>query len=155
MIESIVATSLVVVGVLGIMSLLISSSHQSISANDKLIAVYLAAEDVEIVKNAIDNYYVLAEPSGTNYFAQLPTGDFYIDYTSESFTENAPAQVYEMPDGSFVQSAAGNTATIFNRKVNIQYLSPSSVQVKATVWWNENGVPASTTIVDIFTGWRY
>ncbi|MDP2704043.1 MAG: hypothetical protein Q8P01_02350 [bacterium] len=54
MIEAIVAISMVTIGLLGIITLLINSSRWNRNVSHELVATYLAAEGIEIVKNFID-----------------------------------------------------------------------------------------------------
>ena len=54
MIESIVAITLIVIGILGIMSLLAKSANLSHYVSHSFEATYLAAEGIEMVKNTLD-----------------------------------------------------------------------------------------------------
>ena len=55
LVESVVAMTIVVVGLLGIFSLLSQSLSLNRVVGDRYVGTYLAAEGIEVVKNIIDN----------------------------------------------------------------------------------------------------
>ncbi len=162
MIESIIATSLVIVGILGIMSLIVNSSHRSASATNKLVAAYLAAEDIEVVKNMLDASYV----QNTAFSDALPVGQFAVNYNSaapHSVTNQSQMQVWHniTPPNFFSQKTipldpgVRDNQTIFSRYILIGAPDSHTYEVQSVVIWKDNGVTASTTLVDQFTSWRY
>src|SRR3990167_8160497 len=62
LVESIIAITIAVVGLLGIFSLLSRSLSLNRVVSDRFVAAYLAAEGVEIVKNLIDNNILAGNP---------------------------------------------------------------------------------------------
>ena len=158
MIESIIAASLVVVGILGIMSLLINSAHTSASVNNRLVAVYLASEGIEVVKNILDTEYVQHKGFAQDFNAGT-TYSLSYDSTQPSSASGTSTPVLVTPEHIFCDavdnSCSGGTGTIFKRAVYISTSSNSTVlDVKSTVSWTENGVPRTFTLEDKFTNWR-
>lgn len=163
MIEALVATSLVIVGILGIMSLLIRSAHVSAVNSNKLVASYLAAEGIEYAKNAIDAAYVTYHETGGTQ-GQFGAGfgcSYYTvsDGTPSLICSGSPA-IYELSSGAYTQdpntiaSSPGAVKTVFARTVAITP-NGANIAVNSMVTWTESGVAASTTASDIFTNWRY
>ena len=75
LIESIIAITIVVVGLLGIFSLLSRSLSLNRVVSDRFVAAYIAAEGIEIVKNMIDNNILAGKP----WNAGLATGTYEAD----------------------------------------------------------------------------
>jgi hypothetical protein len=157
MIESIVAASLVVVGILGIMSLLINSAHTSAGATNRLIAAYLASEGIEVVKNILDTEY-LEGKSFAQDFTPGATYSLSYDSTSTLLAVGSSTPVQITPAHLFcdkLDPGCGGTDTLFNRAVRIGNSSnPAVLDVQSVVSWTENGVPKTFTLEDKFTGWR-
>lgn len=161
MIESIVATSLVIIGILGIVSLLVSSAHRSASATNQLTATYLAAEEIEVVKNIVDADSLAQQPFGSEFVAGQP---YAVSYNATQPTPVDPtgqaAQVYEntATTGLFEQSYdAGGTGepTVFHRYfVVTQSDGTSTLNVEAVVTWTQDGVNRDVHLDDAFTNWR-
>jgi hypothetical protein len=77
LIEAIIAITIAVVGLLGIFSLLSRSLSLNRVVADRIVASYLAAEGIEIVKNLIDNNILAGKPWNEG----LSTGTYEVDYT--------------------------------------------------------------------------
>jgi len=77
LIEAIIAITIAVVGLLGIFSLLSRSLSLNRVVADRIVASYLAAEGIEIVKNFIDNNILAGKPWNEG----LSTGVYEADYT--------------------------------------------------------------------------
>ncbi len=84
LIESIVAITIVVVGLLGIFSLLSRSLSLNRVVADQFVAAYLAAEGIELVKNVIDNNILAGKPWNVG----LSAGDYEADFHSSALEAN-------------------------------------------------------------------
>jgi Tfp pilus assembly protein PilV len=62
LVESIIAVTIVVIGLLGIFSLLSRSLSLNRVVADRFVAAYLAAEGIELAKNAVDNNVLAGKP---------------------------------------------------------------------------------------------
>lgn len=160
MIESLVAVSMVIVGILGIVSLLVSSEHQSASVTNRLTAAYLAAENIEVVKNILDTEYL----QGSSFASAFTPGDLYTlnyDSTSPQLMDAAQSNMsvyYNASSTTYVQPpdpVDGDTLTVFKRYI---YIAPSTnpavLDVQAVVIWDQNGVSQKFYLEDKFTNWR-
>ncbi len=157
MIESIVAASLVVVGILGIMSLLINSAHTSASATNRLTAAYLASEGIEVVKNILDTEYLEGQ-SFAHDFTPGTTYSLSYDSVSPLLAVGTSTPVQITPAHFFCDSldpGCTGTGTIFNRAVYIGNSGNSAVlDVQSIISWTENGASKTFTLEDKFTDWR-
>ncbi|TSA46389.1 hypothetical protein D4R51_00310 [bacterium] len=150
LIESIVGISLVVIGMVGIITLLTRSSVFYNSAVNKLKATYLAAEGIEIVKNIMDTKYVSAI-AGNSWPAQHPAdGWYYIDNTTPS--SFIPLLNPPIPAAAAFVSV-NSVTTIFRRIVNVQD-NGNYLDVKSYVNWSETGSSKQVLLEDYFYLWR-
>lgn len=148
MIESIVATSLVVIGILGIMSLLARSAHISHFTTHSLQATYLAAEGIEVVKNILDTDVAKGLAWGTH----VTTGSYCVSYdTSALVSCSGQGDLAYDPATGFY--SATSSSSYFRRIVAITG-SGNSFDVSSTVRWYEGGIEKSVTLEDTFENWR-
>ena len=76
LVESLIAITIVVVGLLGIFSLLSRSLSLNRVVADRFVAAYLAGEGIELVKNSIDNNILEGKPWNEG----LASGDYEADF---------------------------------------------------------------------------
>ncbi len=178
MVEAIVAVTLAMVGLLGILNLIIHSLGSNTDVVNRFIAANLGAEGVEVVKNIIDTNYAKKLPwnSGIN------PGVYELSYNCPSLDNQADhcvligdlgqnpqvlldqrASPLNFHDGLYDYQAAG-TATVFKRIVMIDNLSidfdgdgfPASDEIKVNVLttWSEKGHNFTVNLEDHFFNWR-
>lgn len=174
-IEAIVAISILTTGFLGIMGLLTKSFQLNRSAQDETKATYLAAENIEVVKNLIDHdvYSGIAFGGAFNGWGtcfQL-TGYYKIDYKtydclSPSVSFSGSPQntlIYFHPTGSpavglYDYNPVGGTKTIFTRDTFITVLPGSGgpeLDVRSIVSWSPIPLTSeSVTLEDHFYNWH-
>jgi type II secretory pathway pseudopilin PulG len=144
LIESVVAITMVTVGLLGIFSLLSRSLSLNRVVSDRYVAAYLAAEGLEIIKNLIDNN-VLA---GLAWNVNLEEGSYQFDYKIKSLPPSCGfscRQVFYFNEDSQLYSYNPTSRkTSFQRTVSI---APNrdkdgfvqSLKVNSTVNWSGRG----------------
>jgi len=148
-IESLVASSLVIVGLLGLFRLMYVSALKSQEAVHRLQAVYLASEGIEVVKNIIDNNLVTNSPFGNNLFQS----NQYLSYDS---TTVVPANsIIYFNNGIFSPpNFQGQSRTLFLRNIEINS-DNTTVSVTSTVSWVENNGQSNQVVLsDKFYNWR-
>ncbi len=154
MIESMVGISLVMIGLLGVMTLLIRSSQWNRDVTMKLQAAYLAAEGIEIVKNKIDsNIATMLSEGGASWNDGFTVPDNEYEVTSEggAIREFAARPLrYDAARGYGYDSGEEG---VFTRKVVVLPLGGGDdpVRVRAEVSW---GSGKKVVLEDIFTFWR-
>ncbi len=162
LVETMVALSMVVIGLLGLLSLLTSSIGLSKVVSDQYVAAYLAAEGIEVVKNIEDSNVANGDP----YNLGLNPGSYQVDYNSTistikpfdlsaylQFDANNPSGVKRY---TYSPQGISPTPTPFQRKVDISLASGGyELIVRSTVSWvGRGGSSQSITVEDHFFGWR-
>jgi hypothetical protein len=168
-IEALIALSILMVGLMGVLALLSRSLSLQRVTSDNAKATYLAAEGVEVAKSLIDYnvYYGVAqndETDGwngalTDCFDFLPGGSntYELDFMTTDCASLAPASIGAGQDGALCTSTDGNgvtnyydcddpemppgyRSTDFSRLVTIKRSSDgNSIDVVSRVTWSTGG----------------
>lgn len=164
LIESIVSISLVLIGLLGIFSLLSSSIRQNKNAHLKTAAAYLAAEGLEISKNIVDTDVADPEVPWDNTFGNLDFETFEVQYdtTRETIIPLGGATSSEKlsvnsESGLFSYNTEENeTPSPFSRTivVNRNESEPDELVIQSVVEWTERGAEKRVTLETVFSAWR-
>lgn len=160
LIESMVAITVIVVGLLGIFALLSRSLSLNRVISDRYVASYLAAEGVEIVKNLIDNN-VLAEDAWNK---NLNEGNYQFDYMATILPADCGSfcnKVFYWDSAQKIYSLIPTgQKTNFVRKVSIKPIADrsglvQSIQVNSVVdWVTRGGASFSVNLEDHFYNYR-
>jgi Tfp pilus assembly protein PilV len=156
LVESIVAITLVLVGLTGIITLLLRSTVANRDAYNRLTASYLAAEGIEVIKYLIDKNIADNELSGGvpwNKDISNSNGD-PINFDTINFDSSGCPSIsinYDSGVSAFVCTAGD--AMQFSRSVEVLN-NANSILVESTVTWTERNSPSSLTVVDEFFNWR-
>lgn len=160
LVESIVALSLVVTGILGIVVLLTRSLGLTANVSQRAVAAYLAAEGIEVTKNIIDT--AIATPAGRGWsFVSGLSPAFEVEYNSVNplgltggVTESRRSLQFNPADGTY--SYGGVQDTPFKRtiRVAVNPLNSDEVQVNAEVKWTVRGTEETLNLEDHFWNWR-
>lgn len=145
LVETLVGLTVLLVGMMGIVSLLVRSLGLSRFVADNYTAAYLAAEGIELIKSLIDHNVQSGAP-WNNGFPLAVTRDFEVDYATDSTNPPDPnaMTLYSSPGRKLrVDSATGlygyasGESTGFARKVSITFFNnPPRLNVKSIVAWN-------------------
>lgn len=161
LIEAIVAITVLSVGLLGIVSLLSNSLGLNRVISEQYTATYLAAEGIEVVKNAIDHDTILrAGGSSVAWNQNLSPGAYEVEYGSAApFAPNQDRFLcFDDQIKLYSYSACGapgSAQTNFKRRIVIEWLSSDEMRVVSIVNWKTRGGGNFTTNVeDHFTNWR-
>ncbi len=169
LIEVLIATSVLTVGFLGIITLL----NRSLSLNriiaDNVTGNYLAAEGVEVVKNIIDTNVFSSQPWNQGVY----DGCYELSYDSTSLTlldntndcsnpslsifQRARPLIFDETSNTFRYGAGGaGDASQFRRIVKIETKSGNNeIQVNSLVRWTTRAAGVYTiNIEDHFYNWR-
>ena len=161
LVETLVAIAILLIAVVGPISLMGNSLSQIYIARDQIVAVNLAQEGIEVVRQIRDSNLLLRWIAGT-------TGAGYVPPASPDFREgitNNPncgtgctleigllpaltacgvgctGQLYRAPGGTFTHSSAGNEKTQFSRIITSTEinLNDNEIRVTSTVTWKTSG----------------
>lgn len=152
LVESIVALSLVVVGILGIVVLLTRSLGLTANVVQRAVATYLAAEGIEVTKNIIDT--AIAKGEGWSAAFNIPSV-FEVEYSSaapaELFGDAQPLR-FSSTDGTYTYLESAQE-TPFRRTMTVAADDASST-VNAVVTWTVRGTEETLNLEDHFWNWR-
>ncbi|MBI4085663.1 MAG: hypothetical protein HY433_00215 [Candidatus Liptonbacteria bacterium] len=148
------AISLLVVGFLGVFSLLSRSISLNRVAGDNYIATYLAAEGIEVARNIVDANTIQKK----SWNAGLDPGDHEIEYdesnNSFSLTPNL-GRFLSFDPANNTYSYSGTIQTNFSRVIKIIWVSQNEIQVNSKVSWTTRGGGSFTVnLEDHFFDWR-
>ena len=113
--EALLATFLLSVGIVAVLSLMASSLRSSMVARDQEIATLLAQEGVELVRNVRDNNWA----DGNDSFNNLPSG----------------IKTLSRDGGGFYVEGSGSP-TKFKRNIVIENVANETRIVTSTVVWD-------------------
>ena len=148
MLEVIISLGIMTVGMMGIFSLVAQNNLIYNTNKNRFIAVALAQEGAELVRNYRDSNWLQGEAWDNEV---KNDGDYIIDaYTilDDTVDNIADARLYRDSNNKYVHVSAGNTATPFYRLIQVTEEQPSAaicpagscLKVRSWVRWNERGI---------------
>ena len=150
LVESLIATSLLIVGFLGIFSLLSRSISLNRVAADSYTATYLAAESIEVARNIVDANALQKKPWNSGF----ANGDYELEYNAVSLTPDQD-RFLQFDSGNNTYSYSGTNQTNFKRVIKIVLVSANEIQVNAIVSWTTlGGGSYQVNLEDHFFNWR-
>ncbi len=149
LIESGVAISILVVGLLGIMGLLSRSLSLNNVVSSQYIASNLAAEGIEVVKNLIDANIIQFKPWNEN----INTGSYEVAFDSLSLNSNQNRFLLFDSTGNNYNYQTGQL-TVFKRTIQITNVGSDEIKVNSVVNWRIRGGSYSVNLEDHFFNWR-
>lgn len=164
MVESIVAISVGMMGLLGILTMLGYSLHTNRDVGRKFVATYLAAEGIEAVKSLIDKNYMTSGCSwnggttGCISIAQDQGDGYQVSYDSYSLEQPGGPLLFNSNNSTYGYS--GGNPTPFTRiitigeKDNDNKSGTDEIIVHSIVSWTENGISEEVNLEDHFFDWR-
>jgi len=148
MVEAMVAMSVIVVGLLGAFVLSSSSIGLNRTAADRYIAVNLAGEGIELVKNLIDRNIMITDPDNVAWNAGVFAGNYEIDHNDTAlrllngegrtlyFSEQGSGY-YAYADPELDLNIYKETKQKIERIIKIENISARHMKVTSTVSWND------------------
>lgn len=154
LLEVIVALYILLVGIVGVMSLIVGATQAGAVSASRLLAANLAQEGIEVVKNIRDLNY---DGNGwTNWHANLVAGNYLVQYNDTSLRPYANTiLLYDAAAGLYSYSGGSVGKFNFRRTINLSNIvNGVSVKVISTVSWTENGRNHSLAVEDDLWNWR-
>ncbi len=153
MVELMIANTLIVVGILGLVALINSSLVFTRDASDGFITSYLAAEGIEIVRGLVDEAIIREEDWDS--IGERFSGTYEVQYDSSSL-EPHQGRFLKFEENTGIYSYDNNGAqTSFKRKIRIsQNLAEQFFQVNSIVEGSVRGKKISVDVEDRFYNWR-
>ncbi len=150
MIEALVALSIILVGLLGIFALVSRSISLNMIASSQYVAVNLAAEGIEVVKNMIDGNVLQKNPWNQG----ISAGDYQMDSSSIELTPYSGEKL-RFDEASGLYGYSDGALTNFRRKLNISLISADEIKIVSSVdWTTRDGASFNIDLEDHFFNWR-
>ncbi|MFN7088909.1 MAG: prepilin-type N-terminal cleavage/methylation domain-containing protein [Candidatus Paceibacteria bacterium] len=138
MIEGLVATSIIMIGLVAVFGLINSSLRMIAVAKDELVAANLAQEGIEIVRAIREENWIEDE----NFNTGLSPGQYRVHYLETRLLPfvNTPLR-FDSNTGFFQYNSGEDTP--FYRTISISSISPVEIRVVSQVSWQTRGLPYS------------
>ncbi len=174
LVETLVALSIFIISVVGIMTVLATGLTNITNAKNKMIATFLAQEGIEYVRNVRDTY-VLYDPNGSGdawndfkAYTLLCTSGCYLDTISLDFLEqnhpitasgivkncsnnNCPTITYNSNTGKYLSGGAGGgVKTVFVRKITLSLIENDEIKATSTVTWGSGNSKSVSFTQNLF-----
>jgi len=150
MVESMVAITVLIVGLFGIMNLVSRSLSLNRVVSDQTVAANLAMEGIELVKNKIDSNVIQVRPWNFG----INEGEYEMDFTSDELLPNENrAFNYDSVSGQYTYGVGSPTR--FIRILTIEQPALDEMRVSSFVkWTTRGGGEFSVNLEDRFYNWR-
>ncbi len=149
LIESGVAISILVVGLLGIFGLLSRSLSLNNVVSSQYIASNLAAEGIEVVKNLIDANIIQYKPWNQGF----SSGSYEVAFDSLVLASNQNRFLLFDSSANTYNYQTGQ-ATPYKRTIQITNIGSDEIKVNSIVSWQIHGGSYSVNLEDHFFNWR-
>ena len=153
LIESIVALSVLIMGLLGLISLLSQSLGLNRVIADNYTGTYLAAEGIEVVKNIVDQNTL----NGHAFDTGIASGDYAVDFTTNSLSDTNWNRPLKFDPNTNEYSYTGSKDSIFTRRVTVTLLGSPTAEIKVNsqvTWTTRGNGNFSINLEDHFMKWR-
>lgn len=162
LLEVIIAIYILIVGIVGVMTLTVTTTKAGAVSSSRLIAANLAQEGIEVVKNIRDlNYEEPTDCSWACWHAAVSAalGNYLVQYNDSTLRAYAnTALLYNSVTGLYSYTSGSVSRYNFKRVINLANTNPAnpgtSVKVTSTVTWTENGRSHSLVAETDLWNWR-
>lgn len=148
--ESLIAITIAVVGLLGMFTLLSRSLSLTRVISDRYVAANLGQEGVEIVKNIIDTNILQTKPWNQG----LATGFYEVEHDS-GLQPDTSRNLYFNPTTGFYSYDRVGKETQFKRQIRVERIGADEIKVEAIMKWiSRGGATFEETFEDHFLNWQ-
>ncbi len=164
LIETTIALGVIITGLAGAITLIAYSLRSSGTSLDRMIALHLTWEGIEVAVNTRDSNYLAGNAfddgldGGGDQTAiaafDSATGTWAFDFTPNAFAENTT--ILYQQGGLYRQATvqpAGN-ATVFRRLLILDASVPDQVRVVSTVQWKDGSNTRQVRSERVIYDWR-
>ena len=159
MVELMVAASLITIGLLGIFSLIISSTRMNKDVVHRFEATYLAAEGIEIMKHIIDTD--VAIPDTAFFNSTLNSGNYEVQYNTDKdneltelgYASSTRALWLDREVTGLYSYREAGVETPYVRTVRVEN-EGDKITVQSIVEWSVGGEKNIANLEEVFRNWR-
>jgi len=149
LIETMVAVSIIAVGLVSALTLISNSLFYVSNIQDRLTAANLAQEGIELVRNLRDNNWL----SNLSWNNGLADGDYQTSYDSTVLSPySGNPLLFDGGSGLYNYSSGANT--LYVKKISISNLSVYEIRVVSTVTWQRRGITYSNSAESHLFNWK-
>lgn len=159
LLESIVAITVLTFAIAGPLTLASQSIKTASLFKNKLIAVHLAQEGIELIKNystsnvlAKDDWLkdIWGAPGNCNSAPGCMLDAF--SFSPENCAPTCPPLRYDPASVSYSYSTGSDS--IFTREINLESISSDEVKIRVSISWEERFGPQEYAVEDFMLNWR-
>jgi type II secretory pathway pseudopilin PulG len=147
--ESVIAITLIIIGIVGILNLINRSAGFANIASNRLIAANLGQEGIEIVRNIRDSNWVNQE-NWKDGLVGFCDGIFQLDYNQGLKCNTNSFLLFDEELGYNHQEGK---ETIYKRRLEIAEITNAELRVKAIVSWQTRGGDFEIVVEDHLYNW--
>lgn len=150
LIEAIIAMSIIFFGILGVYGLAARAVSLNRVVADRYIAIYLASEGIELVKNMVDSNILHRRPWNDSLFS----GTYEVEYRDENLRLSQGRKLlFDENNGTYNYTSGKNTT--FQRTIKMEILgNGDELKVNSQVNWLSRGGDYSVDLEEHFFNWR-
>jgi len=169
LLEVTLAMGVLVIGIIGVFSLVIQNAQVQTVNKNYLVASMLAQEGIELVRGRRDSNWL--DASHLDWYAGIADGDdtftadFYslgtFNFSPNSITDNGARLYLESGTNLYTHTGGGNTPTQYYRLIEISNFidhdgdgKGDSFQVSSQVQWTAQGKTYHYTAETLLYNWR-
>ena len=151
LLEVTVAVSILIVGIVSVISLTNSSLSGAQLSKMRLISAGLAQEGIERVRDIRE--FNLDKSGWNNWYDSIINGDYNVQYNDTNLRPFSVAPLMFNPSTLLYQYDSGNDS-LYYRRINLQKISSHQIDVLVEISWTAKGREHSLIAEDQLWNWR-
>ena len=149
LLETIVAVGIIMIGLVSALALVTNALFYVSNIQDRLIAVNLVEEGIEVARNIRDNNWL----QNLSWNNGLADGNYQATYNSTSLSPySGNPLLFDSNTGLYSYTVGSNTNYI--RQISISNLSNYEIRVISTVTWQRRGVTYTSSAESHLFNWK-
>ena len=149
LLETIVAVGVIIIGLVSALTLITNALFFVSNVQDRLVAINLVEEGIEVVRNIRDNNWL----QGVAWNNGLTDGNYQASYNSTSLSPyNGSSLLFDAATGLYNYTTGVSTNYI--RQISISNLSSFEIRVISTITWQRRGITYTSSAESHLFNWR-
>ncbi len=161
MVELMVASTLIMIGLIGIFVLIIQSTGMNKDVVHRFEATHLSAEGIEIMKHIIDTDVAIKDlffnstlNASKNYEVQYDTSSMSMrDYKLTDIGYVSSTKPLSLDQSTGLYGYSGGIPTLYKRTIVVTS-GTEEIQILSEVEWTNDGERKAVQLVETFKNWR-
>jgi len=149
--EVIISVAVITTAIVASISLISYSVSSIVSNQNKMIAIHLAQEGIEIVKNIRDTNWLLDKRGELNWRDGLDEGNYRVQYNQVSLLSFSNTSL-KINSNNIYQYSSGSR-TPFYRRISIVHISNEQIKVVCEITWQEKARNKSVQLESRLYNW--